>query len=85
MTNNLNSLLREDHNLHFTNFTNPDTMMEDKKGGNNNGNKSSLLSLKKELQENELTIQEALKTVGGGNQVVENNKWKTHCGGIVPS
>ena len=31
--NKLKSLLSEDHNLLYTNFTNPDTMMEDKKGG----------------------------------------------------
>ncbi|MBL7817509.1 MAG: hypothetical protein JNL70_21060 [Saprospiraceae bacterium] len=78
--NRFKTLLSEDHNLLITNFTNPDTMMEDKKGGNINHGSKSLQDLKKELQE--LTNQEALKFTGG--KTLEKDKWKNTCGGIVP-
>jgi hypothetical protein len=74
------TLLSEDHNLLYTNFTNPDTMMDDKKGGNFNHGSKSLQELKKELQE--LTSQQSIATVGG--KTLEKDKWNNHCGGIVP-
>jgi hypothetical protein len=78
--NKFKSLLSEDHNLLYTNFTNPVTMMEDKKGGNLNHGSKSLQELKKELQE--LTSQQSLSTIGGKTTV--KDKWNNPCGGIVP-
>ena len=78
--NKFKSLLSEDHNLHYTNFTNPNTMMVDKKGGNSNHGSKSLQDLKKELQE--LTSQQSLTVTGG--KALEKDKWNNHCGGIVP-
>ena len=78
--NRFNSFLSDDHNLLYTNFTNPVTMMEDKKGVNMNHGSKSLQDLKKELQE--LTSHESLKVTGG--KTFEKDKWNIHCGGIVP-
>ena len=74
----LRTLLREDQNLLYTNFTKSNTM-EDRKASHNNGNKS-LQDLKKELQE--LSTQDAIKLTGG--KTLERDKWNNHCGGIVP-
>ena len=78
--NKFKTLLSEDHNLLYTNSTNPGTMMGDKKGGNNNHGSKSLQDLKKELQE--LTSQQSLTVTGG--KALEKDKWNNHCGGIVP-
>ncbi len=78
--NKFKSLLSEDHNLQYTNFTKSGTMMEDKKGGNINHGSKSLQDLKKELQE--LTNQQSLTVTGG--KALEKDKWNNHCGGIVP-
>ena len=78
--NKFKSLLSDDHNLLYTNFTKPFTMMEDKKGGNANHGSKSLQELKKELQE--LTSQQSLSTTGGKS--FEKDKWQNPCGGIVP-
>ncbi len=78
--NKFKSLLSEDHNLHYTNFTNPNTMMVDKKGGNSNHGSKSLQDLKKEMQQ--LTTQQALTVTGG--KTLDKDKWNNVCGGIVP-
>ena len=78
--NRFKSFLSEDHNLLYTNFTNPIAMMEDRKGVSTNHGSKSLQDLKKELQE--LTSHESLKVTGG--KTVEKDKWNSHCGGIVP-
>jgi hypothetical protein len=80
----LNSLLREDQDLQyfFTNFTNPDTMEGNKKGGTstNNGAGTSLKDLVTKLDK--LTLREALTVKGGTAK--ETDQWNTYCGGKVP-
>jgi hypothetical protein len=88
------TILRRDQHLLYTNFTKSNTMEGKREGTPPTHGARSLADLKKEMTE--LTILQSLATTGGLDKHpvrpqdesllrrMEQERWNSHCGGIVP-